>query len=585
MELQNTHNLSIVEYANYLYNLGGVNKVIDTLKSQFFEVRQMMKNSGIVMLKIKYMEHNKIWTKWGRQCRGVILRLDNKSNVFVCDKMMLIRGAEVLTNVHINANIKKTQDITDFKEKNYLDASQIDTIERLLNSYPIDAYMSFKNDGSLLAISLYPICLTDNQTFTNSASFYKNLIMSYGDDFSKSILNLSQEMNLPFIPIISTQGTLFLADDMKDYMVSAILIGTCNLTFEQVKNISLENTPIDALVKYGQKFFQKLKMFYELFFSSENSSMTLSFEAICKNRSGCWCNSKIHTELAISYNFTDLRFLGCVFNIGKSVGIYKAHYQISNECALCGFDEPLYWKINHANDVNNMMNNLTKVIFNEISESDYFKICPYDNKHIPKNVSIDYEGWIIYRTLEDGTLDYSKIKSEEYYISHIFREYNIPKLIEISKFKRNIFPLADFTHDFFFDLNKKFYNVFNKIKYVLDSYNKNIMTGLPPKAIISFKQQNYHTKIKMLINASNTWNKICFDIFFESFPMLKQNDETYSSLKSIVMSVKPWEECEMIKINIGNIITYTITPKNKNQIQMTNHIGNLFEQIVKCTVL
>lgn len=570
----NTDDMSIVSYVNLLYMSGGLDNVFDTLRSKFFEVKQLLKSSGSVILKIKYLEHNKIWTKWGRQSRGVILRLAEPKNIFVCDKQMLIRGAEVLTNVHINADINSTQDIVDFKEKSYLNASQLDTIDKLLNSKPFDAYMSFKNDGSLLAVTLYP-------TNSDTGQFYINLILSHGDDFAKQILSLSQHMILPFVPIISTQGTLFLADDMKDYMTSAILIGGCGLSHDELNLIAIDNTPSEALIKYGKLFFYKLEQFYNLFkVMDKTNSMTLSFEAICKNRTANWPDSKVHLELATSYLFTDIRLLGCVFNLGDDVGLYKAHYQMSDEIASCGFDEPLYWKISHANEVDRMMNDLSRVIFNQINIDEYFILHPYENKHIPKNLSIDYEGWIIYRNLPDGTLDYSKIKSEEYYVSHIFREHNIPKLIQIAECKKGIFPLADITYDFFTNLNEKLYITLHKIKTLLDSENNDVLSGLPSKAIISFAKQNYQTKIKMLINASDTWNKICFDIFAESFDKIKETTDIFSTLKSIVMNVKPWESIDAINKNIDLMVIKATIPRNKNdKHQYSNSLGELFSQL------
>lgn len=573
--MDNVINMSIIEYVNYLYREGGVDNILETIRSQFFEVKQLFKDSGNTILKIKYMEHNKIWTKWARQSRGVIVRLDPISNTFVCDKMMLIRGAEVLTNVHIKADITETQDIVNFKERSFLDDSQIDTIERLLNLQPIDAFMSFKNDGSLLAISLYPVG-------SSAGDFYTQLISGNGDDFSRGILELSQIMNLPFVPIISSQGTVFLGEDMKDYMVSAILIGSCDITHDQVIEIAQTCTPIKALFEFGRTFFKKLEIFYGSTHQI-NGSMTLSFEAICKNRTACWPTSRIHTELAISYPFTDLRFLGCAFNVGSDVGIYKAHYQLSDECVQCNFDQPMFWKINHAIQVEEMMKDLSRVISGEISSHNYFELHPYNNITPPKNLHIDFEGWIMYRELSDGTLDYSKIKSEEYYVSHKFKEQNIPKLVSIAMGGTNAFPLATVVNDFFVDLNEKLYSVLTELKKVLELENSELINGLPEKAVVSFSKQRYDTKIKMLINASVTWNVVCFNMFKSVFNGVKKSDECDSTLKAIVMNSKPWENADLIKTNIDILVAKCITPKNKKDVKQkeTNCIGELFGHMVE----
>lgn len=568
--------MSIVEYVNFLYKSGGIDNVKESIQSQFFDFKILLKDFGETIIKIKYMEHNKNWEKWARESRGVILRLDKTTDLFVCDKQMLIRGAEVLTNVHIKAEITETQDVIDFNEKSYLDDSQIDTIDRLLNSKPIDAFLSFKNDGSLLAVSLY-------EKETPAAKIYSDIVDAHGDDYAKKVKQLANDMNLPFVPVISSQGTLFLSVDMQDYMTSAILMGTCGMKQEDVIEITTTKTPAEVIYDHGEQFFLKLNKFYESTkHKFSEGSMTLSFEAICKDRRSCWPNSSTHTELAISYPFTDVRFLGCTFNIGRTTGIYVAHFQLENECDACGFDQPFYWKINHANEIENMMCNLTKVISREISTINFFELHPYNNLTKPKNLCIDFEGWIMYKILFDGSLDYSKIKSEEYYVSHKFKENNIPKLIKIAN-GTNVFPLANAVNMFFVGLDLKLLNIVTNLKQTLGVDNSALVSGLNDKAKISFEKQKPEIQAKMLINASDRWSDICFDIFKSEFSLLNKSQECDSVLKSIVMNVKPWETYDNFNNSINYLVKNSVTERKKGQQMPPGYkcIGELFGLLIK----
>ena len=108
--------MGIVQYVNHLYKKYGLNQTIQIIESQGFNCSapSQVKNTPYanLYLKIKYFDHCRLWkAKWARESRGVILRLDIEIDQFICDKMLLQRGAEVLTGHHLAANIDSTQDM------------------------------------------------------------------------------------------------------------------------------------------------------------------------------------------------------------------------------------------------------------------------------------------------------------------------------------------------------------------------------------------------------------------------------------------------------------------------------------------
>ena len=619
-----TSDMSIVEYVNYLYRRGNGDikaSIIQPLKRQQVEASFIgyLKQSPMAksLLKIKYSDFCRSWKRWIRESRGVILRFDEKKQQFICDKMMLLRGAEVLTNLHVQANITESQDMTlsddnrvitttnitstPAKEpplpRHFLDPSQQDTVNRLLNSQPIDAYLSFKSDGALIAISLY-------KRGTTAGNFYQSVLSNYGDEFAKGIVTTANQLNLPFIPIIGSQGTISLAGDMQTFAATAILEGMCELSHEQVKTLATKHTPLQLLQhsQYGKKFFDKLLTFYNHCSDkghpcsqsnhTDVSGMTLSFEAFCRNRQDSWPNARTHTELSIGYPFSAMRFLGGTFyyqsedqhDIGPPP-VYKAHFQLPDACQVSGFDQPLCWKVSHAKEVEALAKDLSRSIMGELNDDEFIHLHP---PYTPNTTSIthvqrrpqqlDYEGWILYRELSDGTLDYSKIKSEEYYKCHKFHINNIPILLSIAKSSRNgihnIFPLAKVTQDICEDLNKKLLNAIIELKGILTgkvppsntitqdaSYYKGeyqkLLESLPNNARIAYQkpQMTPEGQMKLLLNTQNQYcENTIFRIFQKQFKVLRSDMMKDGVLKGLIMLGKPWESIDKIKNDIDSVV-------------------------------
>ena len=92
------------------------------------------------------------------------------------------------------------------------------------------------------------------------------------------------------------------------------------------------------------------------------------------------------------------------------------------------FKEPLYWKISHSSEIEQHINWLSDVIRGRKEISEYLSAmepCNYD-----KDVNLTYEGFVFYRSFGEY-YDYSKIKTQEFYKTHKYRERNIQYLITL----------------------------------------------------------------------------------------------------------------------------------------------------------
>jgi Ni2+-binding GTPase involved in maturation of urease and hydrogenase len=538
--------MDIVEYANHLYKMFGWDAFLESFRSRGFmcmcppQFKDTDMENRVVM--IKYLESCFVWRyKWARQCRGVMLYLDNEDNI-VCIKYQLPRGAEVLTGLHIVNGIDNTQDIS-IKHIDHLDDKQQQVIHKLAGRQAVDGYLSFKNDGSLLSVEFY------------SGKYYsvmENIINKYGDCFAKAILGLAKTLDCKFIPILSTQGTLFMSEHMQQYMVTSILDGLHIIDYDTLSDFAKNKTPADAITYFGIPFMERLNVFFGEIEKNNihNLISTLSFEAICKNRQSCW--KDLHTELAISYPVSMLRILG--MSTGDQSPIFQPHFMFSEIINKIDIEEPLYWKTSHSVEIENMFTDLSKCIREQMTNDEFLKIHVPSNIRLPTNKYFDYEGFVFYATF-DNELDYSKIKTEEYYKSHKFRVENIVYLLELAKTAKHIFPLCTVITEFYGALYDKLVtivtNIMNNLNIVqlmkdddsLLSSDK-FYNGLSEKAKPSFKKQPDDVKYKILVNVSSAFSDMCFDEFVKEFPLLKSSvsdkSELTGTLKTIIMVCVPW---------------------------------------------
>ena len=205
------------------------------------------------IISIKYIEGIcRHWQpKWSRQCRGVYLYKTRKNKI-VCLKSLLQRGAEILTNIQIKTGIVETQDITS-KKYDYLDKVQKDNIEIFQKSGMIEGYLSFKNDGSLLGVTLIN---KKCEIFDEIVE----LIDNHSDNFARTVKKISEKLNLPFLPIFNSSGTLFLSA-MQGYTLTAIGCGMNIIDYVELSKLAASKKPDELLDLLFLKSISSLSIF------------------------------------------------------------------------------------------------------------------------------------------------------------------------------------------------------------------------------------------------------------------------------------------------------------------------------------
>jgi len=559
-----TDEMDIITYFNYLYNLHGFTNACAHIREQGFTVctPSQFKNSPDEdkIIRIKYLDNNRLWKpKWSRQCRGVILYKETETN-WICIKYQLQRGAEMLTSMHIKANINETETckydtINDPFE--IFSEIQQDTMRKLLEKKSIDAVLTSKSDGSLLGITFYSGKL---------APIMRAHINNYGDPFSKAILKLADICDSKTVPIISSQSTFFLGEDMQDYVTTVILSLS---TINDIK-INELSQPHEMIFTHGKSFMNKLIKFYNhICNETKNEVITISFEAICKDRKTLW--GKTHNELAISYETSSLKLL----SVSYGDLTYKPHYEFSDIIAKVGFDEPLWWKVQHTNEIDSLLTDLSKCIRNKLTTTEFLKQHPPNNKTIsdPHSCYLDYEGFVIYTQSKPDTYDYGKIKTEEYYKAHKYRVENVAYLIELHETSRMIFPLTHAVKEFYSNTKITLIDLCNDIIQLLNKPPSDnlLFQTMPEKAKQSFNKQPMDIKMKMLINASDIWKVEARKLVNKNFPLIAKtsidSNDIDATIKGLIMTLHPWDQ------QLDERINKMISDKHV-------HIANLFNACI-----
>jgi hypothetical protein len=543
LESTDTDSMNIVSYVNFLYKKFGYEGMRETLVEQAYHALDSHKNKRI--LRLKYLDHNNRWRPmWSRHTRGTTFYL-NDDDVWVPLKYLLQRGCEMMTGIQVKNGIDSTEsfnlDGSSLDEKINsaisstldFDENQRKTILSLLLNREIEGGMtlSFKKDGSLLGYTI----IRDAKT----QEFMRNFIEESSDEFAKLIMNMCDTLCIPF-GFFSSQSTLLIGSDMLDWTVQSLL--STIMTDDEIAKYS--NHSYMEMVK--EKFSEILINLSNLSINAadklnfpKTSTITLNMETICKDRRSVF-GKKEHTELALSYSSTSCTVLGlsmCSSSVVKNM----PHFTFSEFIKANGFVEPCYWKISHTDDVNSILNDLNDVIFEKISVNDFFSKNPPHNLYKNWEKIIDREGFV---TFTGASYDYGKIKTDAYYIAHKLKSKNIEYLMNLSKIPSacSAFPLCNEVKVFYSNLEKDLRKIEGKFNEMCQDTLSHLYLGLPEKARVSFQRQTPYVRVKMLINASDSFSECVVSIFGQVYPFNKSNvpedfiENVTTIMKSILMS-------------------------------------------------
>lgn len=534
-----------------------------------FETQQSLRESyaqSVVTLKYFDLNGARFWRNcWAKETRGTVLFINPESLDVKILSFKLPRGAEVSTGMTIKKGIE-TQDVKHNKTS-ILDDEQKDTCAKLCKNMPIRLHLTSKADGSLFVIN----------TYTGSAlSIMKPIVEYFGSEYAKIWMNQSLTLsNDTRLIIPASQGTLMETGYIGAYTVTSLLVGTGIVSRNELED---DLSYVDAWRRYGSAFIGKFLNFR--FFDTVSETHTYCFEAICKNRSGLF-NDRQHIEMACSYNRDRLLFLGMSLADKR---FYVPH-SVLGEISPIPFEEPLWWEVKHASQVDKMIDAMNDLILNKINKRKFFQEFPpsnleldITNVHVQEDVIIDYEGWVamkyatfnhmdddytkVTKCIEIPLMIYSKIKTEPYYRAHIFHIENIQYLVELSKTSGTIFPLALKIKDICKSgvLTERFINTRKKILALLDFSDKNNIVLSKLRAINSdrmnnntkgmkdplkgFEMRPFEIQCKLALNFKGfDFGELLVPIYLEEFPEIDANTtELKNMLFGLTMNLKPWSE-------------------------------------------
>ena len=506
--------LDLTDVVNKLYSLYGLDFLINFFKGLNIIVYRF----GESVILIKYLDHCRYWrAKWARQCRGTAFML-GKNKKWTCIKSLLQRGCEILTRFHEDDQITTSQDYN-LRDTSHLDDEQQDTIDKMLNNKPIDGLLSSKVDGSLLGITVIP---NHHQLFKPFQDYMLSL--------NRPTIDLFVNKSSLFLVVPSSQGTVVMGEAMEDWYISSLVVGLGYCTEIELKShYESKLTLADVLNKYIDELIADMALFYDKNASSFDKIISLSFESVCPNRQSLW--GSIHKELTISYDRYTCKLLGCTFDIGSTCGIFKPSHQL---ILLPSWEQPIIWEISNSNQIGNMIRDVENIIYATLTLPEFF--IKYPPIHAGDG-SIDLEGFVFFKLLPNGAIDYSKIKTLVYYHAHKPNRKTIHQLMKVGPLISHQMPTVLLMHRYFDNLESK---LISTIKDIQNEFkNPESVKELNEKAQESYDRQNTATQARMLLNSNDSFLEKVKSIFMTRFEDLDCIDLKF--FKKLAMEMAIWE--------------------------------------------
>tara|TARA_B100001248_G_scaffold258534_2_gene242820 strand:+ start:2165 stop:4111 length:1947 start_codon:yes stop_codon:yes gene_type:complete len=582
-------------------NVSDLGSAISTLhklfpKEEFIVKQPSPKDCGGNLIIITYKEHSKNWTFLGRKCRGCVLHYSDTEKLTLV-KSLLPRGAELLTGVHVT---KSTESMS-YDRISHLDVVQQKLIGCLSdNSNMLNGTLVGKADGSLSGFGILP----------NSGPVDPHVDSC---PFASEVRRQAYKIGLPLF-VLNSKGTIILPEQMWSWTVTAIICNFGGMSFASLQSLIKKDNlaPLDAL-QLRKKPESEYTILQELMLKlmqlrqdvanehphegivEDESTTYFSFETVCPARTCAWGTK--HTELAIAYPESVLRFLGMTYGIGENEEQYRPAYQFSDIVDRHGFNQPCFWHFKDVEKVHSMIQNLDKVTDGSMTLADFLDLHPVDGGATDW---LDLEGFILHVPIKvDGTstsiincdastwfgsVEYDKIKTNLYYIAHKLRPQNIGKLLSLPVSTHQYLPIVAALYRIVHSTSNNLAQIIASINLdianhdVEDSIGNILHETLPEKAKTPFNRMPANVQRKILINQGDklVWWEYLIKLFARYGFNINVTDSSKKSvgqlLTNIISSPKlvelgndtvALEKCiktEFLHIKDGSIVNYREIP-------------------------
>lgn len=466
-------------------------------KSNYYTVSVVEATSAGAIVVIKYIDGiNKLYTpRWSRQARGIALHVNNERCVSLKDTLQ--RGIEIYSHVHKMDNISGTQDVASSTDYSAFDANQRALLSAMQseNDVPFNTrvVVTSKVDGSLLIVNAY-------ENGTERYEIIRSLLTTQ---------NLCYE-GKDYLFTISTQGTLFMGQDMMDYFITSVY-GDLSL---DVPDASVDVFTAWDAVK--SQFCAKL----ETWMCNMQANMyNFAFESVCKDRRTY--KGTLHTELACGYDRSFLSYLG--MHVGD--GRFVPHFEASPS----DFMTPYWRDVKSSGDLSTVIRDLhSAIVSNDVPA--------FLTKHFASNESpFDAEGFVVYYYDANGNPDYNKLKSSLYYEFHNVSEKNIGFLTSLPDHVGKYFPVLARLKYFVNESRGTLTRLAVKLYETLHARKEELIASLPEKMRASLNTPKY---MSIVVNQAKCCGKIYDEVMREVYVESLNSVDVQSLCHSIVMEIE-----------------------------------------------
>jgi len=412
--------------------------------------------------------------------------------------------------------------------------------------------VSLKVCGVLIGVTCYPL----------DFNLMYDAVDECGDQFQKLVQEKSEEMKLPFLPVLSTRQTMLLSVEIYEYVITALGI---EYGSEGLASDARKKDKFEILAEVIEPFLNDVASWYKVKGSNDVVSC-FCYEFLCPNRTTWW--GKVKDELQISYPK-----LGGVWYLGRrsdvvNFGPYIPFSEESIETLPSHWKTPAYWRLTRASEVMDLVKLIQKCTLEEsCSEEDFFrKMPPLGGQKVfhPEGLVLIFppeKGW--FTTDQADKLEFLKVKTPMYHHSKEFRRLSFRKvksLLERGETIEIFYPTVQYLQSFRVMFWERIVPVITTLLTRMRECIREIKEskkpthrywqGLSAKAQGAFLKYEEDIQAKILINKSSTFETNMANACLEAMPILttiRNQGRLSSNIKRIIMSSNAWQDDEWLE--------------------------------------